>query len=106
MTVVAVGAGLTGSDVGGVPEEEAARDLFFHRSASGLLIKLFGNRNPHTISCFHSNKMMKENSEVSLPKLWLPLLIMQSVFMPMLDVCIWFPLPSPATAPEMLVGIS
>jgi len=38
MLGVADGAGVTSSFVGGVAEEEAARDRFFLRSASGFLM--------------------------------------------------------------------
>jgi hypothetical protein len=38
MEKVADGAGMTGSVVGGVAEEEAARDRFFLRSALGFLM--------------------------------------------------------------------
>jgi hypothetical protein len=38
MAVVADDAGVTGSLVRGVAEEEAVRDLFFLRSASGLSV--------------------------------------------------------------------
>jgi len=42
MVVVADDAGVTGSFVGGVEEEEAVRDLFFLRSTSGLSVYFFG----------------------------------------------------------------
>ena len=38
MSEVVDGAGVTGSTVGGVAEEEVVRDLFFLRSTSGLLV--------------------------------------------------------------------
>ena len=38
MSEVTDGAGVTSSIVGGVAEEEAIWDLFFLRSASGLLV--------------------------------------------------------------------
>ena len=38
IVVVADGAGVTGSTIGGVAEEEVVRDRLFHRSASGLSV--------------------------------------------------------------------
>ena len=38
IAIVADGAGVTGSHASGVAEEEAVRDLFFLRSAFGLLV--------------------------------------------------------------------
>jgi hypothetical protein len=46
MTIVADGTEVTGSTNGGVVEEEEVRDLFFFRSTSGLLRKLFGRSKP------------------------------------------------------------
>jgi hypothetical protein len=39
IAVVADGVGVTGSFVSGVAEEETVRNQFFHRSASGFLVK-------------------------------------------------------------------
>ena len=45
MMIVADDARVNGLSVGGVAEEEAVRDLFFLRSAFGLLMKLFSRSN-------------------------------------------------------------
>jgi len=46
MVVETDGAGVIGSTVGGVAEEETARVLFFLWSASGLLLKFAGKLKP------------------------------------------------------------
>ena len=46
MVVETDGAGVIGSTIGGVVEEEAARVLFFLRSASELLLKFAGKLKP------------------------------------------------------------
>jgi len=46
MAVETDGAGVIGSTVGGVAEEETTRVLFFLRSAFGLLLKFVGKLKP------------------------------------------------------------
>jgi len=46
MVVETDGAGVIGSTVGDVAEEETTRVLFFLRSASGLLLKFAGKLKP------------------------------------------------------------
>jgi len=46
MVVETDGAGVIGSTVSGVEEEETTRVLFFLRSASGLLLKFAGKLKP------------------------------------------------------------
>jgi len=46
MVVETDGAGLIGSTISGVAEDEMAKVLFFLRSASGLLLKFAGKLKP------------------------------------------------------------
>jgi len=53
MMIVSDDVGANGLFIGGVAEEEAVRDLFFLRSASGLLMKLF-DRSSHSYNILFS----------------------------------------------------
>jgi hypothetical protein len=127
MAVVADGTGVTSWTTGGVAEEEAARDLFFLKSASRLSVSCSADQNySYTILfSFHNRKKI---SRISLHKLWLPLhacdhyssygRFFSTYALPgngARNACWYFLVqlpseealsPSPAMAPEMAVGIS
>jgi hypothetical protein len=103
MLMVVAGTDVSGSVVGGVVEEVEARVFFFFRSASGSGNEVFRQvESTHILSYFHPQQGRKHRTLACMSK-WLP--YMHAYFEHiMLDIC--YPLPSLATVPEMLVGIS
>jgi len=76
MVVETNGAGVIGSTIGGVAEEEMARVLFFLRSASGLLLKFADKLKLLIHYLVFIPIKEEENNKDFLLKLWLPMLIL------------------------------
>jgi hypothetical protein len=96
-TVVA-GTGVSSSVVGGVAEEEEARDPFFLRSASGSGMKLSGKSKPlmHYPVFTHNRRISLYEQMATIHACYHEYILLES----------YYPMPSPATALEILVGIS